>query len=354
MDRRSRWVWCWAGVFVSLGLLGLVVTAHAAGKTPAPLGVERQAAVPPRGSVAPAFVLESVGGEQVELAQFAGRPVVLLFGDLQHEGARKASREMLKVLEDHRLRGLEIVPIFLTAEATRPEKMQELLSAGGFPPIVLHDPRREAFGAYKILVVPSVVVVDGQGIVVHAMPGFLPRFSELLTQSLLVSTGQMTAEAFEASLAASNGKAAIDPNELRAERLVHLGEKLLGHKMDEMAEAKFLEAVELSPGYVPARLALGDFYRRRGELDKAEAQCGAIVKADPESVVGRLALARVWIARGGDSLNQAEATVRGVLERQPETARAHYLLGLIFEARGDVSAAAGSYRTAAELLLDHE
>ncbi|VAX38609.1 hypothetical protein MNBD_PLANCTO03-1949, partial [hydrothermal vent metagenome] len=192
------------------------------------------------------------------------------------------------------------------------------------------------------------------GIVVYAMPGFLPRFSELLTQSLLVSTGQMTNEAFEASLAASNGKVVIDPNELRAERLVHLGEKLLGHKMDEMAEAKFLEAIEVSAGYVPARLALGDLYRRQGELDKAEAQCGAIVKADPDSTVGRLALARVWVARGGDSLNQAEAAVRGVLERHPETARAHYLLGLIFEARGDIPAAAASYRTAAELLLDHE
>lgn len=344
MNRGSRCVWRWAGLLVSIGVLGLAATTRASAGT----------AVPPRGSEAPAFALESVHGDRVELAQFTGRPVVLIFGDLQHEGSIKAAREALGVLEDDRFEKLGIVPIFLTAEASPRDEMERLVSAGRFPAVVAHDPHREAFGAYQILVVPSVVVVNGEGVVVYAMPGFLPRFKDLLTESLLVSTGQMSDAAFEASLEEGNGngKPAADPNALRAERLVHLGEQLLDHGMDDMAEARFREAVQLLPGFEPARLALGEQCRKRGEIEEAEGHFRAILDADPDSVAGALALARVQIDRGGDFLDTAEETVRGVLDRHPESARAHYQLGLILEARGDPWAAAASYREAAELLLE--
>ncbi len=341
MNGAPRCIRHWTGVFVSVGLLVFAASAHAT----------LEQAVPPRGSVAPAFALESLHSERVTLEQFAEKPVVLIFGDLRHEGAKKASSEVLRVLKDPRLVKQGIVPIFVTAESTPLEEMQELVEGGNFPVLVLHDPHRDAFGAYKILVVPSVVVVDGNGIVVYAMPGFLPRFVDLLTQSLLVSTGQMTDEVFEASIDAKNGAPVADPNALRAERLVHLGEQLLKHGLDEMAEARFREAVQLMPGYEPARLALGEQYRTGGKIDDAEAQFRAILDENPDSVAGALALARVQIDRGGDSLNQAEATIRAVLARLPETPRAHYQLGLIYESRGYLFAAAASYRKAAELLL---
>lgn len=338
MDRASRNVWRWAGVFISAGLLGLAVTARAAG-------------VPPRGAEAPAFTLENLQGERVELAQFAGHPVVLVFGDLQHEGAQKASRELLRVLKDDRLEKQGIVPIFLTAQHAENGELAKLLESGHFPALVLHDPARDAFGAYQILVVPSVVIVNAEGVVVHAMPGFLPRFTDLLTQSLLVATGQMSDAAFEASLGLTDNKSETDPNALRAERLVHLGEQLLEHGMEDMAEARFREAVEILPGSAAGRLALGELYRARGKADEAEAQIRALLSADPDSVDAQLALARIQIDRGGSALDEAEKGVRNVLEHHPKTPRAHYQLGLILQARGDDAGAAGSFRQAAELLL---
>jgi len=338
MNRASRRVRRWAGAFVLAGVLGLAVTARAA------------PAVPPRGSEAPAFSLENLRGERVELAQFAGHPVVLVFGDLQHEGAQKASREVLKAIEDDRLRAQGIVPIFLTAQHAENGELARFVEASGhFPALVLHDPTRDAFGSYQILVIPSVVIVNGEGIVVHAMPGFLPRFQDILLQSLLVATGQMTDEAFETSLGLTEAEA--DPNTLRAERLVHLGCQLLEHGMDDMAEARFREAVDLVPGSAPARLALGDLYRAGGHIDLAEAQIRALLALDPESIDGQLALARIQIDQGGEALVQAENAIRDVLDRRPKTARAHYQLGLILQARGDDTAAAAAYRKAAELLL---
>lgn len=337
MDRATRSVWRWAGVFVTLGLLGLAMTARAG--------------VPPRGAQAPYFSLDSLAGEKTELSQFAGKPVVLIFGDLRHENARKASREVLRALEDRRLKDRGVVPLFLTAEHSTPEEMARLVEENRFPKLVLHDPDRAAFGAYEILVIPSVVIVDGQGIVVHAMPGFLPRFEELLTQSLLVATGQMTDEAFEASLGGGNGHEQADPNALKAERLVNLGKQLLGHGMEEMAEARFKEAVSVHPDYGPGRRALGDLYRGRGMLDEAESQFRALLSTDPGSLDGALGLARVQIDQGGPALDDAEKTVLAALDRHPGSALAHYELGLIREARGDQSEAAASYRKAAELLL---
>lgn len=323
----------------------LVVAAHLACFSPAAL-----AAVPPRGSEAPAISLQDLSGHPFSTAEVRGRPLVLIFGDLNHEGTRDTAAAVLTVLEDPRFTGTGILPVFLTAQSLPADDLAEQAAAGHFPPLVLRDQDRQAFGDYKIVAIPSVVVVDSKGIVLHAVAGRLPRFNELLTESLLVATGQEPPEQFERSLAGSDEPAPQSREQQRAERLVHLGEQLLPHHLDEMAEARFLEAISLVPGYAPARLALGELLRRQGKLDDAEAQFREILTSDPTSAEASLALARVRFDRGGPGIDDAEKLARGVLEHDDMNARAHYQLGRVLESRGDPGAAA-CYRRAAEILL---
>lgn len=326
-----------AGIMLGACLLGLAGSA--------------MGAVPPRGSAAPPISLYGLEGDLIETSRFSGRPMVLIFGDLVHEGARRASAEVLEILRDERLAAREIVPIFLTAQSSSAEELRDQAAGGGIPAVTLRDPERSAFGAYDILVIPSVVVVDGAGTVVYAAPGLLPRFRELVTESLLVCTGQESAQEFERSLGAGEPPAAGE-NSVRAERLLHLAEQLAAHDLNDMAEARCREALALVPDSVPARLMLGELLRRGSRLDEAEAQLRALVEADPGLPGARLSLARVLIDRGEASLAEAEGLVRGVLAGDVRSPGAHYQLGLILERRGDLPGAASAYRRAAELLLE--
>jgi cytochrome c-type biogenesis protein CcmH/NrfG len=195
-----------------------------------------------------------------------------------------------------------------------------------------------------------VVIVDAERRVVFATPGFVPRFKDLLAEALLVATGRESNEQFEKSLGLEGQE--DDPALLRVERLLRLGDELARHGLGEMAEARYREAISLRPEHVPSRLALGRLLVREGRLDDAESQFREALAERPESADAILALAGVQIARGGDELSTAERALEGVLERDPGRARAHYLMGLIYERRGEIAASAAAYRRAAEILLD--
>ncbi len=91
---------------------------------------------------------------------------------------------------------------------------------------------------------------------------------------------------------------------------------------------------------------------RQGRLDEAEREFAEVLAAEPESPSARLGRAFVSAYRGGPELDHAEQVARELIEHDASWARAHFLLGLVLERRGDKAAAADSFRTAAELLLD--
>jgi hypothetical protein len=197
-------------------------------------------ALPPRGADAPEITAAGVDGQPVSTERFADQPLVLIFGEFDHEPTMQACAEVMDVLGEDRLRrppGEAVVPILVVARQSAPAALGEHAAATRVPALVLHDPRREAFGAYRVLVIPSVVVVSGDRKVIYAAPGFLPRLRGLLRESLLVATGQQAPEQLDRALAAGD-EGANGHESSRADRLIHLGEQLARHGMDEMAEAR--------------------------------------------------------------------------------------------------------------------
>jgi tetratricopeptide (TPR) repeat protein len=216
--------------------------------------------------------------------------------------------------------------------------------------LILHDPKRDAFGAYRVLVIPTVVIVDGQGKVVHAMPGFLPRFKEILAEALMVAVGKESQEQFDQSI---DPKAQAAGHEtVRADRLVHLGSELTRHGLYEMAEARYTEALALSPGHTGAKLGLGDLMLRQDRLSDAEPLFRSLLAANPESLDAALGIASVQVKRGGAEVEKALTSVRALVEKNPNQPKARYLLGQIYERQGDCTKAAAEYKRAVELMLD--
>ncbi len=309
------------------------------------------AALPPRGSDAPPIALTALDGKAVSSADFANRPMVLLFGELNHDGVKRASADLLAVLAESKVAAEKPVAMLIIAQEAPPEKLKEEAAAGAFPSIILQDTKRDAFAAYHIMIVPSVVVIDTKGKVVHAMPGFLPRFREIIAEAILVAAGKKTEADLDRVLDPT--KATAEAPSERVVRLVNLGRQLTQHGLYEMAQARFTEALAAEPGNVAAQLGLAELLMKQDRLADAEPLYREMLTRHPDSNDAALGMAALQIRRAtGDDIAKAEATLKEQLSKDMKVARTHYLMGQIYEKRGELPQAVASYRRAAELAMD--
>lgn len=302
-----------------------------------------------RGMTAPPIELSDLEGVEIGAETLAGHTVVLLFGELYNEKTRAASAQIQAALESEELAGRGIVPLLIVAQSAPRAELRESAAEAGVRWRVAHDADRRVFGVYRVAVLPSLVVVDRDGRVVHAVAGYIDRFGDQAIDAVRVSEGLLSAEDFERSL--HPAPAGMTETQTRAARLTSLARQLVRRGMSEVAEEKFAEALALEPAYAPARLGLGALHVRRGRLAEAELEYRAILAAEPSSLDARLGLASVQALRGGDEIEAAETALRSILASNPGEPRAQYLMGIVHRERGELEEAAASFQAAAELLM---
>jgi tetratricopeptide (TPR) repeat protein len=332
------------GATLSAALMGLLLAGW-----PQPAAAVTQLE---RGQAAPEISLATAEGKTITSADFKGQIVVLVFGELYHAKSRDACRQLDAVLKDQRLTGQKIWPVLIVSQRGGTTQPPDETATGPTPATILQDAKREAFGAYRVAALPSVVVLDAQGKVVYAMAGLIPQFADVLRGALMFAAGQLSAEGLEQVL---HPQAATQPSEqeVRSGRLAQLARQLARRGMDDLAADKYAEAIQLNPADSVARVGLGQLLLGQHRLAEAEVQFRAVLSAQPESVDGNLGVAFVQTLRGGKELPDAEKIVHTVLARNPSQPRAHYLLGLIQQKRGQNEEAAVSFRKAAELYMEH-
>lgn len=302
------------------------------------------------GDIAPSIVLKDGNGREYGLDEFRGKALVILFGQSNHEKTLQACIALRDVFNESELRCLPIQWLLVISKSSRPEDLHLNLNEYRIPPLVLHDTERKAFGDYGVVVLPSLVVIDPEGKVVHVETGLLPRFSDMAYHAIRVAIGCMTYDEFmEARLAQPEQAPTADT--LRSQRLIHLAEQLATHEMNVMAITKYREALELNPDSLTALLGLGEVLLHDKKYELAEAEFLQARTLQPDSVEAALGHATAMAYGDADDL-AASLVIAGELRKQnPDSARVHFVLGLIEERRGKIIAAANHYRTAAEILL---
>ena len=307
-----------------------------------------------RGDAAPRFELTDLAGARFETDELRGHVSILVFGEPYHRKTLAACQQIETILKEPRFGEADLKTVLIVAQDATAERLEAQAAGKPLPPIILRDLDRSAYEAYRVTVLPSVVVLDSEGRVVHPFAAPASRFADMLSDSLLFGTGQIDAAEFERRLASPMPQEPAG-DEVRARRLTQLADQFARRGLVPMAEQKYAEALGLLPNHLPAQLGLGMLELKRRRLAGAERRFKDVLASDPDSADAALGLAFVHTLRGEDELPSAERLVRGVLTRNVRHARAHYLLGLIQEKRGDVDGAAASFKQAAELLMEqHE
>lgn len=305
-----------------------------------------------RGDEAPAFELPNLDGKPVSLAQYKGRTVILLFGELYHGKSLSALRDVSEVLRDGRLRALDVAVLMVVTQDRPAADLKEVASKEQVRATILRDVDRKVYEAYRVSVMPSTVVVDDRGLVVHAIGAHTGGFRDRLTDALLLTGRWLTGEQFDREQRPDGSSGPADEKTLRAQRQTRLATLLVQRGLDQMAEQKFEEILREKPGYIPAHLGLGQLHLRRGRLVEAEEQFRLILDLDAASAEATWGLAIIQIERGGDEIIAAERLVRNLLAAKPRHPRSHYLLGLIHQMREEHELSAASFRKAVELLVE--
>ena len=306
-----------------------------------------------QGKPAPPLDLASLDGQRVNNDTLLGGAAVLTFGELYHGKTVEACVMIEQALADERLRGETIKALLIVSRRVDPDQLQEMARDNkNALPTILHDADREAFESYRVAVLPSVVVIDPEGRVVHTVASMTTDFADRVTDALLLAAEKMTSEQFEQRRHPETGPGLTD-DQARARRLTMLAGQLSDRGLVALAEQKYAESLELDPKQTAAWVGMGTLKLKRGRLSEAEQQFRKALEHDPQATEATLGLAFVMTRRGGDELAEAEKLTRKALADDPSQPRAYYLLGLIQEQAGNTEAAAESFKRAAELLLDY-
>lgn len=301
------------------------------------------------GDPAPAIALPEAD-DLVDTTGLTGRVMVLLFADAQQPHTRNACEEIMATLEDPHAGQGDVVWIVVLAKHGDADQFTSALSDVRPPDHIVVDSDRAAFGAYDVVVAPTTVVVDAKGRIVHTLAGFNYRYSDTLDYALQFARGQLTKDDFQLAL---SGELSESPDQqaVRAERIARLAYRLHRRGMFELAEQKYREAIELAPSFAGASIAYGAMLIKLGRLDDASRHYLSVLKAAPEHHDALVGLAHICIRRDPPDLTEAAQLLSKAIDQQPNSAPAHYLMGELHEAKGELEEAVRQYRIAASLAL---
>lgn len=296
------------------------------------------------------LVFQDLDGREVRLRGEQDSTVIVIFGELYHKKTAQACEELLLIQADPRFARTPPQLVLVVSQDLPAAELKTKASQGNFPKVIVQDKQRRAFGAFRVVVMPTVAVIGRDGSTIHSMPGFSTRLTDIVTAAVMQSESRLSSEGFQDVL-----HPAAEPEqnheELRAARLTHLADQLHQRHLDDLAQQRYEEALDLLPTYLDAQIGLGNLFLSRSQLLEAEKQFAKALDLQPDSTPAALGMAFVQAFRGGDQVEKAQTTANEILATQPKNPKAHYLLGLLAEQAREYEEAAMRYRKAADLLM---
>jgi tetratricopeptide (TPR) repeat protein len=270
----------------------------------------------------------------------ADRPSILVFLRPSQQQSTRTIEELRAAVKDKQV---QIVGIVSGDEAEQSAAaLAKPESKWSWP--VVTDPEYAASGRYGVHVWPTTVVITKTGAQAAHIAGLPASFAGDLEAYLEFAAGKIDQAALDKRLAGQ--EIVADSAEQKASRHIQVAQRLAEKGLKDQAKAELAKAAEYKPADPVAQAALARVYLTVGDTKSAEA---LLAKIKEDAVApAELNMLRGWSAVQQEKWDEALAKLTEAVKLNPDPAEACYLLGLVYEHKGDAAKAAEAYRKAFE------
>lgn len=296
------------------------------------------------GQTGPNFVLEGGKGETYNLISEGAAANLFIFWRPGQSRSERAMADLQKVWME--MAGKEINIIGITGAEDKEEMIKAGEELGLTFPIVM-DPNREVYGAYGALTVPSLGILDKDGILVYYHANYDQKFSKRIKGELEILLGTLSREDLEAQLTDVEPK--LSDEQKTAIRYSNLAGKLLTQGKLDRALSYFQKAYEADKNNKELLVVISTLLIKMERWAEAGEIMGEIEAEFPKNT--RVFLNKAIIALHNNDLEASRSALEYALVRNPRLADGYFYLGQIEEISGNTEAALGAYKKAVHLLL---
>lgn len=152
-------------VYVAIVLVaGLIIYAF---QPPKPLGA---------GQPAPEVQLELLNGERKALSDYRGKVVVLDFWATWCAPCQFTMPKLEEFYQRHKDKDVEVIGV--AVDIADPNQVRDFVSSRGVTYPIAMDHRSEAKSAYQVTSLPTLLVIDRNGVIAWRMEGYDPQNTE--------------------------------------------------------------------------------------------------------------------------------------------------------------------------------
>lgn len=301
------------------------------------------------GDKAPDFTLPSLDGNEVSLASYDGKIVVLLLWATDTESKRERSAELLKAIESiverHGKKGVTALSISVDTDGR--DRVAAIVEQSGAAFPTLLDVDGHVYGSYGVFVLPTVGIIGKDGTLKKAF-GYTSEMEKVIEGEIQVLLGLKTEEELKVELTPE--EVVEKSKELKdADRHMNLGRVMVERRLFAQARKEFEAAAELEPDRAEAFIELGAVLIKEGEYDDALEQFTKGLELDPESADAHAGVGQIFFHKG--QLDDAIDEIEWALEIHPRDPEIYYQLGVAYEKKGDKKEALRLYKRALKFVF---
>lgn len=298
------------------------------------------------GKTMPSVQLKKTDGTNFSLSPDAikGKGLILLFWGADSEAKKRRTIELMEILNDVAKSNQEIKVAAINAQDCKAEVVDQIV--GMVKPVYpfLLDQERNAYNAFGVFVMPSILIVNGQGGILTGF-GYSNNIRDKIETQVSVLLGKMSEQE-----AVENHKlhvATKTTNEEKALQHLTTGLRMDNMGMPDKAKKEYIKAVELFKS-AEAYIRLGLIYLEEGDIKEAEKDINEGLSIDADLLIGKIAYAKLCIEKG--KFEEVIQELNGLTFRAPGNYSVRYTLGLAYEKKGDYKNAVKQYKKAFKLL----